>query len=91
MVRLLWRASLVPAVLLAGYLAVVATQILTLIFMAVLFGGLFLSRELIFVGAEAAGIIAIVLLPVLAYVFFLLARRGIDKDIALVRSMDRLR
>ncbi|MEZ4701765.1 MAG: DUF4293 family protein [Rhodothermales bacterium] len=28
---------------------------------------------------------------VLAYVFFLLARKGIEQDIALVRSMDRLR
>lgn len=31
------------------------------------------------------------LLPVAAYVFLRLARRGIEKDIALVRSMDRLR
>ena len=30
-------------------------------------------------------------LPVLAYVAFILARRGIDKDLALIRSMDRLR
>jgi magnesium-transporting ATPase (P-type) len=31
------------------------------------------------------------LLPVGAYVFLRLARRGVEKDIALVRSMDRLR
>ena len=29
--------------------------------------------------------------PVLAYLMFLMARRGIDKDISLVKSMDRLR
>ncbi len=31
------------------------------------------------------------LLPVAAYVFLRLARRGVEKDITLVRSMDRLR
>ena len=31
------------------------------------------------------------LLPIVAYVFLRLARRGVEKDIALVRSMDRLR
>lgn len=31
------------------------------------------------------------LLPLAAYAFLRLARRGIEKDIALVRSMDRLR
>jgi len=29
--------------------------------------------------------------PVMAYLMFLMARRGIDKDIALIKSMDRLR
>lgn len=29
--------------------------------------------------------------PVMTYLMFLMARRGIDKDIALVKSMDRLR
>ena len=29
--------------------------------------------------------------PIMAYLMFLMARRGIDKDIALIRSMDRLR
>ncbi len=45
---------------------------------------------------EAAGLIPTslyltLLLPIAAYAFLLLAKRGIDKDIALVRSMDRLR
>jgi len=30
-------------------------------------------------------------MPVVAYLFFFLARRGIDHDIELVESMDRLR
>jgi hypothetical protein len=30
-------------------------------------------------------------LPILAYLLFFLARRGIDHDIELVKSMDRLR
>jgi hypothetical protein len=34
---------------------------------------------------------AMLAMPILAYVFFLLARRGIDHDIELVESMDRLR
>ena len=29
--------------------------------------------------------------PIMAYLMFLLARRGIEKDIALIKSMDRLR
>ena len=29
--------------------------------------------------------------PVMAYLMYLMARRGIDKDIALIKSMDRLR
>ena len=53
-------------------------------------------------GVEALGIrtaegaldfekIAFLVLPVVAYGFFLLARRAIQSDIELVRSMDRLR
>lgn len=33
----------------------------------------------------------VLLLPLVAYVMLRLARRGVEKDIALVRSMDRLR
>lgn len=42
---------------------------------------------------SAAGItgLMVLLLPVVAYVCLSLARRGVKKDIALVRSMDRLR
>lgn len=42
-------------------------------------------------GAEATPVYLVVLLPVVAYVFLRLALRGVEKDIALVRSMDRLR
>jgi hypothetical protein len=42
-------------------------------------------------GADATPVFLTLLLPVVAYVFLRLARRGVEKDIALVRSMDRLR
>jgi len=42
-------------------------------------------------GAGATLVFLTLLLPVVAYVFLRLARRGVEKDIALVRSMDRLR
>ena len=72
---------------------VVIVQWLTLAWMAVFYGGLFYSGQL---EAETGGDpISISLLglivPILAYIFFFLARRSIQKDIALVRSMDRLR
>lgn len=41
--------------------------------------------------AAATPVFLTLLLPVVAYVFLRLARRGVEKDIALVRSMDRLR
>lgn len=42
-------------------------------------------------GAVDAGKVLFLALPVVAYVLFMLARRAIQKDIELVRSMDRLR
>lgn len=50
-----------------------------------------MSDEIIWeaVAMQTAYITAV--LPVGAYVFLRLARRGIEKDIALVKSMDRLR
>jgi hypothetical protein len=43
--------------------------------------------------AEGAGLASTLLVapPLLAYLMYRLARRGIEKDIKLVRSMDRLR
>lgn len=42
-------------------------------------------------GAFDVGKAVFLVLPVVAYLFFLLARRAIRRDIELVRSMDRLR
>lgn len=72
---------------------VVAVQVLTLIFMVLLFGGLFLTgvTTQIAEGAVEAVTLVGLVLPILAYVFFYLARKGIQSDIDLVRSMDRLR
>lgn len=72
---------------------VVAVQVLTLIFMVLLYGGLFLTgvTAQIAEGAVDAATLIGLALPILAYVFFYLARKGIQSDIDLVRSMDRLR
>lgn len=72
---------------------VVGVQWLTVLWMAVFYGGLFYGGQL---QVEAGGdpitaSLLVLLVPILAYVFFFLARRGIQRDIALVRSMDRLR
>ena len=72
---------------------VVGTQLLTVAVAAVLYAGLYLTGDL---AVRAAGGInwskAVMLgLPILAYLLFFLARRGIDHDIELVKSMDRLR
>ena len=72
---------------------VVGVQILTLGLAGVCYGGLYLTAELNFGGAAGLqwGKIIALLLPIIAYGFFWLARRGIDHDIELVKSMDRLR
>jgi hypothetical protein len=65
---------------------------------ALLTGGVFVGLY----GAGALGLrgtggtwnvskIAFLALPIVAYLFFMLARRAIQSDIELVRSMDRLR
>lgn len=68
---------------------VVVTQIGALAVLALILGTFW------FVGALGSGQPVSVYvgfgLPVLAYVFFWLARRAIEKDIDLVKSMDRLR
>lgn len=73
---------------------VLAAQIFTMLLVVLLFGGLYGQGAL---GVRTAGggvnvgrLVAL-LLPVVAYVFFFLARRAIESDMALVRSMDRLR
>lgn len=71
--------------------AVIWAQILTVLCLAVLYGSLFAADAFPSLTEAATGLIISVLLPVVAYVLFLLARRGVIKDIELVRSMDRLR
>jgi len=73
---------------------VVGVQVLTLLLAGVLYGGMYLAQTLTFTDptgnilwARSIGL----LLPVLAYGFFLLARRGIESDIERVESMDRIR
>ena len=72
---------------------VVGVQIGTVLLAGVLYGGLYLTAELAFQspGGVNWGKAAMLSMPVVAYLFFFLARRGIDHDIELVESMDRLR
>lgn len=73
---------------------VIGVQILTLVLAGVLYGGLYFTQTLTFT-APTEGILwsrsVVLLLPILAYVLFLLARRGIESDIERVESMDRIR
>lgn len=68
-------------------------QTMTIIFMIALYGGLFLAGDLetFSAGAAVLSTVLVLFLPLLAYIFFYLARRGVHRDIDLVKSMDRLR
>ena len=72
---------------------VVLAQVLTVFTAAFLYGTLYLDGE--FYVRTSAGLewsrLLLLMLPLCAYVLFLLARRAITGDIELVRSMDRLR
>jgi hypothetical protein len=73
---------------------VIGVQLLTVVLAGVLYGGLYWAGTLTFTtptGEVLWGRTSALLLPVVAYAFFLLARRGIEHDIELVESMDRLR
>ena len=72
---------------------VLAAQWLDLLLVLVIVGGLVALTlgDAVSVGVAATSFYLTLLLPVVAYVFLRLARRGVEKDIALVRSMDRLR
>ena len=65
-------------------------QYLAIVVLLVAFGGLYLTGQLTQITSEPAAM-AMVGLPILGYVFIRLAATRIKKDIALVRSMDRLR
>lgn len=72
---------------------VVGAQFLVLLHAIILYGGLYMAGTLSVRTPEGVSVERVIglLLPILAYVFFALARRSIQKDIELVRSMDRLR
>lgn len=72
---------------------IVLAQILTTVLLLVFCGGLYLEGALYVRTAEGldVGLLVALLLPIVAYILFFLARRGVEKDIELVRSMDRLR
>ena len=72
---------------------VVMVQVGTILLAGVLYGGLFMTGELAFGTGQGLewGRTAVLTLPIAAYALFFLARRGIDHDIELVESMDRLR
>ena len=72
---------------------VVWVQVGTVLLAATLYGGLYLTNELLVrsPGGVQWGRAIVLGLPLIAYIFFLLARRGIEHDIELVESMDRLR
>lgn len=72
---------------------VLGAQFLALGLLLVGFMVLFLTGQLQTLLGPPVNIQGILLLawPLLAYLFLYLARRAIDKDIKLVRSMDRLR
>lgn len=63
-------------------------QIATLLTVAAAVGGLFLRDP---EAATSQGAYLLALAPVVAYVLLRLAQRGVDADIQLVKSMDRLR
>ncbi len=72
---------------------IVVAQALTTVLLIVFCGGLYLEKALYVRTAQGldVGMLVALLLPIVAYVLFLLARRGVEKDIERVRSMDRLR
>lgn len=72
---------------------VVGIQVLTVCLAGVIYGGLYLTQELAVEGARGIdwSKTTMLVLPLVGYVLFLLARRGIQHDIELVKSMDRIR
>lgn len=72
---------------------ILTVQMLTIGFTIVLYGGLLLAGdfETYRAGAIGSASLLALFLPVIAYISFYLARRGVQRDIDLVKSMDRLR
>ena len=69
--------------------AVVVAQVMTLLVALVFFIGLYLAQALPRV--NDVGSVALFSLPLVAYVFFFLARRSIDKDIGKIDRMNQFR
>ena len=72
---------------------VVILQILTLVGLIILIVANYTAGTLPGISMSDAAFShwAALVSPIMAYLMFLMARRGIDKDISLIRSMDRLR
>lgn len=72
---------------------VVASQVMAVGFMVILYGALFMAGDFELLKEAGADIseLLILLLPIVGYILFYLARRSIQRDIDLVKSMDRLR
>lgn len=68
-------------------------QYVLLAFMVLLYASMYTAGDLHFMrdGGVETGKAVAMMAPVAAYVTMFLARRAISKDIAMVRSMDRLR
>ena len=69
---------------------VLGAQVLTLACMIALYGGIYFAGDSLLV-LESVEHALLLLLPILAYIQFFLARGRIRKDIELIKSMDRLR
>jgi hypothetical protein len=69
---------------------VLGAQLLVLVCMIALYGGIYLAGDSLLV-IESVEHALLLLLPILAYIQFFLARSSIRKDIELIKSMDRLR
>ncbi len=69
-----------------------AAQVLDLLLVLPLLVGLYsTTSDATAAGGEAYESYLVALVPLVAYVLLRMARRGVDRDIATVRSMDRLR
>lgn len=72
---------------------VLYAQVATIVMIAVFLFGLYDIGQLtpVLGGPDAPWKLIAIVLPFFAYLFFYMARKAIERDIKLVRSMDRLR
>lgn len=72
---------------------IVATQVCTILAVVILYGSLYVQGALhvrTSAGLDVMRLVTLVL-PLVAYLCLILARRGVSRDIKLVDSMDRIR